>query len=100
MKVDQEYQRKSNGQKPFIEDVMVHAHQVLSVEFADGESGFIFFDSESFSGVFENLKDTSFFRRVVVKDGLLTWPGELTLHADKIHFDIVQHQFSVINEIK
>jgi hypothetical protein len=36
-------------------------------------------------GVFENLRDRSFFNQVRVLDGVVTWPGEIDLASDAMY---------------
>lgn len=63
----------------------------LHVRFEDGTEGevdlkaFLF---EGHAGVFEHLKDPAEFRKVRVRNGAVTWPGELDLAPDAMYDDI------------
>jgi len=60
----------------------------LDVEFADGTRGH--FDlseliNRNDAGVFVPLRDVSFFNRVGIEYGAVTWPGELDLAPDGMY---------------
>lgn len=63
----------------------------LQVQFLHGLQGFV--DLSDFlnngkSGVFETLKDESYFNKVYVEHGVVTWPGELDLAPDAMYAEI------------
>lgn len=60
----------------------------LYVKFIDGLEGFVdlsqFIKDEN-AGVFEALRDQTFFKRVFVSYGVVTWPEELDLAPDAMY---------------
>jgi hypothetical protein len=63
----------------------------LQVRFEDGTEGLV--DLRSFlfaanAGVFEHLRDPAEFRKVRVRSGAVTWPGELDLAPDAMYDEI------------
>ena len=63
----------------------------LDAEFADGTRGR--FDLSDLihrrdAGVFVPLRDMSFFNRVGVDHGAVTWPGEIDLAPDAMYDDL------------
>lgn len=71
--------------------VEVQSDTTLRVWFYDGLEGEVEFLSTAFRGVFTGLKDPQAFRQARVRDGVLTWPGELDLAPDAMHDAIAQH---------
>lgn len=63
-------------------------HLQLQVSFADGLQGTVEFKPSHLTGVFETLKDKSYFDKVYVDNGVVTWPGELDLAPDAMHTEI------------
>lgn len=63
----------------------------LRVWFCDGLEGEVEFLPSAFQGVFTGLKDPQAFRQARVRDGVLTWPGELDLAPDAMHDAITRH---------
>ena len=57
----------------------------LSVEFADGVRGEVKFLPSHLTGVFKVLQDQDFFARASVRDGAVTWPGDLDLAPDAMY---------------
>ena len=60
----------------------------LDVEFADGTRGRFDYSElihRDDAGIFIPLRDVSFFNRVGVVDGAVTWPGELDLAPDAMY---------------
>ncbi len=68
-----------------VTEVSVEARNTLFVRFKDGVQGTVEFTNTFFYGVFERLKDPKEFNRVMVVDGVVTWPGELDLAPDAMH---------------
>ncbi|MBB1487634.1 DUF2442 domain-containing protein [Oceanospirillum sediminis] len=68
-----------------VTEVSVKADNRLFVRFKDGVQGTVEFANSFFYGVFERLKDPEEFRRVMIEDGVVTWPGELDLAPDAMH---------------
>ncbi len=60
----------------------------LFVRFKDGLSGRVYLAAEELTGVFAPLADPSFFERVFVDQGAVTWPGEIDLAPDAMHAEI------------
>jgi Protein of unknown function (DUF2442) len=60
----------------------------LKVTFIDGLEGTVHFKPSHLTGVFESLKDKSYFNKVYVSHGVVTWPGELDLAPDAMHSEI------------
>lgn len=72
-------------------------HLILSVRFEDGTQGQVKFTPKHLVGVFEPLKDPTFFSKVFVNDGVVTWPGELDLAPDAMYDEIKQHGLWLLN---
>ena len=70
---------------PPVVKVAVATTLVLHVAFADGVQGQVAFSPPHLTGVFEPLKDPSFFAQVSVAHGAVTWPGELDLAPDAMY---------------
>jgi hypothetical protein len=66
-------------------EVKPEKYLMLSVRFQDGLKGTVKFLPSRLRGVFTALKDPSFFEKVFVDDGVVTWPGELDLAPDAMH---------------
>lgn len=64
---------------------------VLHVRFEDGIEGTVRFLPSYFTGVFEPLRDPSFFALATVEHGAVTWPGELDLAPDAMYEALKQH---------
>jgi len=65
--------------------VNVTSTLTLSVEFADGVRGEVKFLPSHLTGVFKDLQDQEFFARASVRDGAVTWPGDLDLAPDAMY---------------
>src|SRR5450830_288220 len=61
------------------------------VRFKDCLSGVVRFEPSFFTGVFEPLKDTTFFKQVFIEGGAVTWPGGIDLAPDAMHDEIEKH---------
>lgn len=72
-------------------EVTPEADLTLSVRFEDGVTGKVGFLSSHLTGVFTPLKRADFFKKVFIRDGIITWPGEIDLAPDAMH-DILQTQ--------
>lgn len=70
--------------------VTATATLTLRVEFADGVQGEVKFLPSHLTGVFKPLLDPDFFARVSVRDGAVTWPGELDLAPDAMYDAVKQ----------
>lgn len=70
---------------PPVEAVSVVGSLTLHVKFADGVEGDVSFLPSHLTGVFESLKDPTFFAQAVVNQGAVTWPGELDLAPDAMY---------------
>ena len=60
----------------------------ILVRFKDGVEGIVKFLPTFFRGVFSHLKDQTYFKQVMVIDGVVTWPGELDLAPDAMHDEL------------
>lgn len=63
----------------------------MKVTFIDGLQGTVCFKPSFLTGVFESIKDESYFNKVYVDHGVVTWPGELDLAPDAMHTEIKKH---------
>ena len=70
---------------PPVVAVNVTSTLTLSVEFADGVRGEVKFLPSHLTGVFKDLQDQEFFARASVRDGAVTWPGDLDLAPDAMY---------------
>ncbi len=71
--------------------VKVIGPRALNVRFSDGTAGDVRFEESRFRGVFQPLKDPTFFQKVSAADGVVTWPGELDLAPDAMYDAIKAH---------
>jgi hypothetical protein len=71
-----------------ITEVKVIGDHTLRVRFKDGLEGVVKFLPNFFRGVFTPLRDQAQFQRVLLVDGVVTWPGELDLAPDAMHSEI------------
>ena len=63
----------------------------LEVEFLDGTKGFVEMKQRILSlkaGVFIRLRDITLFNQVYLDYGAVTWPGEIDLAPDTMHYEI------------
>ena len=60
----------------------------VSVRFADGLTGSVRFAPEHLTGVFEPLRDQTFFEKVFVDGGAVAWPGNIDLAPDAMYHAI------------
>ena len=60
-------------------------HLEFSVTFADGLTGRVRLRPSHLYGVFEPLKEPAFFNCLQVKEGFVTWPGEIDLAPDAMY---------------
>jgi len=66
----------------------------LAVRFLDGTSGLVDLSARVASpraGIFRQLQDETLFARVYIDHGAVTWPGEIDLAPDAMHFAIRAH---------
>lgn len=74
-----------------VTEVKLTGELTILVRFNDGVEGVVTFLPTFFRGVFSHLCDQSEFRRVMVVDGVVTWPGELDLAPDAMHDQLKRH---------
>lgn len=74
-----------------VTSVKPEQHLMLKVKFADGLQGVVRFKPTHLTGVFESLKDETYFNKVFVDHGVVTWPGELDLAPDAMHTEIAKN---------
>jgi len=60
------------------------------VRFADGVEGMVSFAPSAYRGVFAKLRDPAEFNKLYVDGYFVSWPGELDLAPDAMHFHIKQ----------
>lgn len=63
----------------------------MQVRFADGTQGSVKFERSHLFGVFESLKDPSFFCRAYLDSGVVMWPGDIDIAPDAMYREIKQH---------
>src|SRR3990167_1550669 len=73
-----------------ITDAIPTDYLTLSVTFTDGLCGHMKFSPSHLQGVFARLKNPVFFNQVSVKEGVVTWPGDLYLDPDTLYDEIKQ----------
>jgi len=62
-----------------------------TLKFADDIRGNVKFLPSHLTGVFEPLKNPSFFAKAHVDHGAVTWPGELDLAPDAMYDEVKQN---------
>lgn len=60
----------------------------LEVTFADGLHGVVDLSGECFAGALAPLNDPDFFALANVKDGAVSWPGDMELAPDAMHVEV------------
>jgi Protein of unknown function (DUF2442) len=74
------------GRLPHVEHVEVSGPLSIFVRFDDGISGIVRFEEAHLRGVFEKLRDTSYFAQVGIRHGAVSWPNEdPDLAPDNMH---------------
>ena len=66
-------------------DAKIIRHLEFMVTFADGLSGAVRILPSHLYGVFERLKDPTFFNRMEITDGFVVWPDEIDLAPDAMY---------------
>ncbi len=66
-------------------------HLKFSVTFSDGLSGQVRLLPSHLYGVFAPLSDPALFEQIKVRDGFVSWPGDIELAPDAMHEAIRQH---------
>jgi hypothetical protein len=68
----------------------------LRLEFENGRSGELDFANEEWRGVFEPLRDPSFFSQVELDDelGTIVWPNGADFAPETLHQMVVEQQGS------
>ena len=62
----------------------------LAVKFADGLAGVVRFSDSHFQGVFEALREPSFFKQAYIEHGAVTWPGGQVDLAPDAMYDAIK----------
>ena len=75
---------------PRIHEVIPTDDYKLKLVFTNGESGVYDCSDLLDFGVFQELKDIAYFKRVVVLDGTVAWPHEQDICPDTIYLDSVK----------
>ena len=68
-----------------VTEIKLAGEFAIAVRFKDGVEGVVQFLPSFFRGVFSHLREPSEFKKVMVVDGVVTWPGELDLAPDAMH---------------
>ena len=76
---------------PLVVAVGATSGLTLHVRFEDGIQGTVRFLPSYFTGVFEPLRDPSFFALATVEHGAVTWPAELDLAPDAMYDALKKH---------
>ena len=74
-----------------VTEVKIIDNYVLGVRFNDGTQGKVTFLPTFFRGVFKHLRDQGQFQKVMLVDGVVTWPGELDIAPDAMYQEIKTH---------
>lgn len=69
-------------------DVKTIAPLGLQVQFKDGTTGKVQFETSHLTGVFEALKNPTVFEQVYIDHGAVAWPGEIDLAPDAMYVNI------------
>jgi hypothetical protein len=80
-----------------VTEVKVVGDFALLVRFQDGLVGGVKFLPSFFRGVFTHLASLSEFQKVLVVDGVVTWPGELDLAPDAMYAEIKRNGEWLLN---
>jgi len=80
--------------------VTVLDNYLLKIKFYDGLEGFVFMN-KSMDGVggYSVLKDPKKFRKVFIKYGAVSWPGNIDLNPDRMREEIEKHGIWVIDSV-
>lgn len=62
----------------------------LTLTFTTGESGVFDFTPYLEIGIFNELKDLSYFSSFMIKDGTVVWPNGQDLCPDQLYLECVQ----------
>jgi len=60
----------------------------FNVQFEDGLTGKVQFETSHLNGVFESLKNPLVFQQIYIQGGVVTWPGNLDLAPDAMYAEI------------
>lgn len=66
-------------------NVQIIKHLEISVTFADGLSGRVLMHPSHLYGVFQQLQNPDFFKKINVTNGYVSWPGEIDLAPDAMY---------------
>lgn len=80
-----------------VTNVQVTGPHTLFVQFRDGIQGEVQFSPSFFRGVFAPLSDPQAFAGVQLVDGVVTWPDELDLAPDAMHYEIKRNGHWVVH---
>lgn len=73
-----------------VQHVEATGDKQLTVKFADGLPGVVRFTDSHFRGVFEVLREPSFFKQAFIKHGAVTWPGGQVDLAPDAMYDAIK----------
>ena len=72
---------------PRVKHVSASSDYKLEIEFTNGEQGIYDCTHLLDFGVFRELKDKNYFRKVVVLDGTVAWPNEQDICPDTLYLE-------------
>ena len=75
---------------PRVREVIPTDNYQLKLVFTNGESGIYDCSDLLDFGVFQELKDITYFKRVKVLDGTVAWPHEQDICPDTLYLDSVK----------
>jgi hypothetical protein len=73
-----------------VQHVEATGDKQLAVKFADGLTGVVRFNDSHFRGVFEVLREPSFFKQAFIDHGAVTWPGGQVDLAPDAMYDAIK----------
>ena len=75
---------------PRVKNVKQLSEFRLEIEFSNGEIGIYDFRPLLDFGIFTELRDEAYFRRVEARDGTVVWPHEQDICPDTLYIDSVK----------
>ena len=68
-----------------VTEVQLKKHLNLYIKFIDGIEGTVSFTPSHLTGIFEPLKDESFFAKVYIDNDTISWPGGIDIAPDTMY---------------
>ncbi len=75
---------------PRVKSVIASADYKLHIEFTNGEHGIYDCSHLLEFGVFRELKDRNYFKKVGAFDGTVVWPNEQDICPDTLYLDSIK----------